>query len=155
MTHRSAGAALLLSALLVVGSFVALLRDDSSGAVALLILLAVVTVPVLVAAAVVVRPAVAMLRGGAPTSAVPVCAGLLAAGALGVVALSLQVGTDRALDDGDLAGAGVGAVAALAALHGLGVALPGRNVALRVLTALSGGLLLLGLVVAQAVADTA
>ena len=155
MIRRSAGAALLLSALLVVGSFAALVADDSSGAVALLLLLAVVTVPVLVAAAVVVRPAVGMLRGAAPTSSVPVCAGLLAAGALGVVALSLQVGADRALDDGDLVGAGVGAVAALAALYALGVALPGRNVALRVLTALSGGLLLLGLVVARAVGDTA
>ena len=155
MIPRTAGAALLLSALLVVGSFVALLRDDRGGAVALLLLLGVVTVPVLVAAAVSVRPSVAMLRGQPPSSSVAPCAGLLALGALGVVALSLQVGTDRELDRDDLVGAGVGSVAMVLALYALGVGLPGRHLALRVLTALSGGVLLLGLVVARAVADTA
>ena len=152
--RRATGAALLLAAVLVVGSFVALVRDDSGGAAALLILLAVVTVPVLIAAAVSVRPALTALRGRELSPSVLPCAALLGLGALGVVALALQVGEDEELDDGDLLGAGVGAVALVAALLALAVALPGRHKALHVLTALAGGVLLLGLVALRAVAQT-
>jgi hypothetical protein len=152
--RRLTGAALLLAAVLVVGSFVAVVRDDSGGAVALLILLAVVTVPVLVAAAVSVRPAVDALRGREVAPSVVPCAALLALGALGVVALSLQVGRDRELEDGDLVGAGVGGLALVAALLALGAALPGRHRALHVLAAVTGGVLLLGLVALRAVAQT-
>jgi hypothetical protein len=152
--RRATGAALLLAAALVVGSFAALVREDSGGAVALLVLLAVVTVPVLVAAVVAVPSGLSLLRGGDVEPKVVPWSALLAVGGLGVVALALQVGPDGELEDRDLVGAAVGGVALVAAALALGVALPGRHRALHVLASLAGGVLLLGLVVLRAVAQT-
>lgn len=152
---RAAGAGLLLAAVLVLGSFVDLVLDDPAGALALLVFVGVVAGPVLVSAGLAVRPAVALLRARpAPSRTLPVAV-LLAIGNVGVVALALQPGLDRAFDDGDLAGAAVGTLGLLGAALAAAVVAPGRPLALRLLLGLSAALLVLGVVVARAVAQTA
>lgn len=152
--RRVAGAALALSALLVLGYAVSFLIDDRAGALVLLILLAFVTLPVLGAALLSGGPAVALLRGQAAPPRTPVCAGLLAVGNVGVSVIGLRPGVDRELSTGDLVVGGVGAVGAVTALVVLGLTLPGRASAARVLLALSAGVLVLALVALRAVAQT-
>jgi hypothetical protein len=148
---RVAGGALLLASLLVLGYAASFVADDLTGALVLLLLYAVATVPVLGAALLSFEPAAAMLRGRRPEPRTPVLAGLLAAGGVGVAAVALRPGLDRALSSGDLAGGAVGGVAAMAALVALGLTLPGRPTAARVLLAVSGGAVLLALVALVAV----
>jgi len=152
--RRSAGIALALAALLVLGFATAFVLDDGTGALVLLLLFAVVTLPVLGAALLSAAPALALLRGSRPPLRTPVLAGLLAVGHVGVGLVALRPGVDRALSSGDLLGGAVGAAGLLAALLALGLTLPGRPVAPRVLLAVSGGVLVYALVVLRAVAQT-
>lgn len=152
--RRVAGGALGLSALLLLGYATSFLVEDRAGALVLLILLAFVTLPVLGAALLSGGPALALLRGGPPAPRTPVCAGLLAAGHVGVAMIGLRPGVDRELSTDDLVVGGVGAVGAVAALVALGLTLPGRASAARVLLVLSAGVLVLALVALRAVAQT-
>jgi hypothetical protein len=149
---RPAGAALLLPCLLMLGFFAALVLEDRGAVTTLLLVFALVSVPALLSAVFGLGAAVTMLRGSPPPHGTAFFAGALAAGHLGVVALSLQPGFDRSLDDGDLAGGAVGAVGLLTALGVLAVVLPGRALGVRLVTALGAGALALALLVARAVA---
>ncbi len=151
---RLAGATLLLACLLMLGAAAALLVEDRSAVTTLLIVFALVSVPALLSAVLGLRPAVELLRGRTPESALAFFAAALAAGHVGLVALSLRPGLDRRLDDGDLAGGAAGAVGALAALTALALVLPGRTVAVRLVAALGAGVLLLALLVLRAVSLT-
>lgn len=150
---RSAGAALLLAGVLLLGFAAALLRTDRGAVVTLLVVFAVVSVPALISAVLGLGAGVRALRGGAPERATPWYGGLLALGHLGIVALSLRPGLDRELDGGDLLGAGVGAVGAVAGLTALAISLPGRTLAVRLVAALGVGVLLLALLVLRVVAE--
>lgn len=151
---RAAGLALALAAALVLAVAVAFVAEDRSGALVLLLLFAVVTLPVLGAALLSVEPALALLRGRPAPPRTPVLAGLLAVGHVGVALVALRPGVDQELSTADLVGAGVAAAGLAAALLVLGLTLPGRRSAAKVLLALSGGVLVFGLVVLRAVAQT-
>lgn len=152
--RRVAGAALALSALLVLGYAASFVVEDRAGALVLLLLLAVVTLPVLGAALLSGGPALDLLRGRPAPRRTPVCAGLLALGHVGVALLGLRPGVDRELSTADLAVGAVGAVGLVAALVALALTLPGRAGAVRVLLALSAGVLVLSLVALRALAQT-
>ena len=150
---RLAGAALLLACLLMLGVAAVLVVTDRDTVTTLLIIFALVSVPALLSAVLGLGPAVRALRSGELERSTAGFGALLALGHLGVVALSLRPGLDRDLDGGDLTGATVGAVGAVAALTALAVALPGRTLAVRLVAALGGGVLLLALLVLRAVAE--
>lgn len=152
---RAAGAGLALSGLLLLGYAAAFLLEDRGGALVLLLLYAVVTLPVLGAALLSGEPALALLRGRRHPPRTPVLAGLLTVGHVGVALVALRPGLDRALSAGDLVGGAVGGIGAIAALVALGLTLPGRVSAARVLLAVSAGMLLLSLVALRAVSQTA
>lgn len=151
---RVAGASLALAAVLVLAYAASFLVDDRDGALVLLLLFAVVTLPVLGAAVLSAGPVLALLRGGPVPRRTAVCAGLLAVGHVGVALVALRPGIDRALSTGDQLFGALGGVGLLAALVALALTLPGRPTATRVLLAVSGGVLVLALVVLQAVART-
>jgi hypothetical protein len=151
---RLAGALLVLSALLVLGFALAFLLDDGAGALVLVLLLAVVTLPVLGAALLSFRPGWELLQGGPAPARTAACAALLAVGHVGVALVALRPGQDRELSNADLIGGGVGALGLGSALVTLALVLPGRTAPLRVLLALSVGVLVLALVALRAVAQT-
>jgi hypothetical protein len=153
--RRLAGAALGLSAVLVLGFALWFVLEDGGGALVLLLLFAVVTLPVVGAALLAAEPAVGLLRGRPSPPRTPVCAGLLAVGHVGVALIALRPGVDRAVSTGDLTAGGVGAAGLAAALVALALTLPGRPSPVRVLLALSVGVLVLSLVALRAVAQTA
>lgn len=150
---RAAGGALLLACALLLGFAVALAVEDRSAVVTVLVVFALVSVPALLAAVLAVPAAVRVLRTGELERSVVGSAALLALGHLGVVALSLRPGLDRALDGGDLGGAAAGAAGALAALLALAVAAPWRTLGVRLVAAVGAGVLALGLLVLRAVAQ--
>lgn len=152
---RCAGAALVLACLLLLGYAAALLAEDRSAVTTLLLVFALVSVPAVVSAVLGLGPALRLLRQGAAETSTPGFAGALALGHLGIVALSLQPGLDRRLDDGDLAGAAVGATGMLAGLLVLALTAPVRRSAgVRVVGALAAGVLALALLVLRAVVRT-
>ena len=150
---RVAGGALLLACLLLLGFTAALVVEDRSAVTTLLIVFAVVSVPALLAAVFGLGTGARLLRSGEPERSVVGFAAVLALGHLGVVALSLRPGLDRALDGGDLAGAVTGAVGAAAALVAVGITAPWRTTSVRLVAALGAGVLVLALLVLRAVAQ--
>lgn len=153
---RAAAAALALAAVLLLGWALAFLLEDGAGALVLLVLFAVVSLPALVGALLSAGPVLALLRGESTPSRTPACAGLVALGHAGVALVSLRPGVDRSLSGGDLVGGAVGALGLLASLAVLGLSLPGESGRrpVRVLLALSAGVLVLALVALRAVSQT-
>jgi hypothetical protein len=150
--RRLAGGGLAVAAALVVGAFAALALDDRGGAFSLLLLLGVITVPVLGAALLSLAPAVALLVGGPAPPRTVACAGLLAVGHLGVVAVALQPDVQPRISGGEQLGAAVGGVGLGCAVVVLAVLLPGRSFGLRLVTGLSAAVLALALLVLRGVA---
>jgi hypothetical protein len=150
---RAAGGALLVACLLLLGFAAVLLVEDRDTVTTLLVLFAVVSVPALVSAVFGLGAGARALRAAELDRSTAAFAGLLALGHVGIVALSLRPGLDRALGGGDLLGATVGATGAMAALTALAVALPGRTLAVRLVAALGAGVLVLALLVLRVVAE--
>jgi hypothetical protein len=150
---RVAGAGLVGACLLLLGFTTALLVEDRGAVTTVLIVFALVSVPALISALLGLRAGVTLLRGGPPENGAAFFAGALAAGHIGVVAMSLRPGLDRLLDDGDLAGGGVGVIGAVLALVALALVLPGRSLGIRLVASLGLGVLALALLVLRAVAQ--
>jgi hypothetical protein len=146
---RAGGVALLLSSLLLLGALAVLVVTDRGVLPAVLILGGIVSVPAIIAALVGVGVGAGMARTGEGARGAAFCGVALAAGHLGLAALSLRPGLDGRLDGGDLTGGAVGTVGMLAALVALAVALPWRTPQVRLVATLGVGVLALALLGAR------